>query len=345
MPPRKRAPKAKRRKAAQAPPAQDPEDDDEDSDDDDEEEEAPASGKNSDIFEVDFDFFDPDEEDFHSVRDMLCRGTLGFSEIDYSGLADSIVGQVNIGSMIKSGSGEGIDNDKEDDSALCGMLTTLNLGQFKDKAWCQALAKMLVEKVKKIGNAEVEAQLQSYLQPKAATKGEQSTQIGLLIKERYENLPSPLLPPLYKAFLEDIEWSCNTPYCPPEERPFYGFTHFLGIARCHAAPASSKRAPVQAQGGPGLVFLRPEDEVLARAAAFCFSFPLPAPKETDRAADTEAASSASGAKKKKRKASAAVQDKGPQERRAVFGLTRKAFEKVTANLEKSLAAIEAEDEA
>ena len=124
------------------------------------------------------------------------------------------------------------------------MLTTLNLRQFKDKAWCQAMAKVFVEKAKKIGNSEVEAQLQAYLEPKAATKGEQKTQVGLLIKERYENLPSPLLPPLYKAFLEDIDWSCNTPHCPPEERPFYGFTHFLGIARCHAAPpssASSKR--------------------------------------------------------------------------------------------------------
>jgi len=316
----------------------------EEDDDEEEEDEVPAGAKTWHPVEVEFEFFDPDEKDFHSVRDLLTcgSGTLNFSEIDFSGLADSIVGQVNIGTMIKSGSGEGIDGDEEDDATICCMLTALNLRQFAKLEWVKALKTLLAEKAKKFGGPETEGKLQAILEAKPAKSGK-STEVGLLVSERFVNVPMELIPALHKAMLEDIVWSCDPDNCEDEEeRRCYFFTHFLCIARCVVAnpsASSSSRGPVPVQGGPGIAFLRPEDEAYARAASFCFSFPLPAPKESE----TPTLETGAPPQRKKRKASAkasAAASKGPQERRAVFGLTRQAFEKVAAGLRKSLSEVE-----
>eukprot|EP00392_Amoebophrya_sp_AT5.2_P006413 g6425.t1 len=55
---------------------------------------------------------------------------------------------------------------------------------------------------------------------------------GLLVNERLINLPDDLAPPLHKCLVDGIAWSQTTPECPEEERPFYSFDHFLGIAKC-----------------------------------------------------------------------------------------------------------------
>ncbi|CAK9003061.1 unnamed protein product [Durusdinium trenchii] len=228
-------------------------------------EEPAPSTKNEGTFQVEFQFFDPEEEDFHSVRDLLCSGTLGFAELDFSGLANSIVDQVNIGTMVKSGNPDearsGVDQEDED-VTLCGMLTILNLQQFANTTWCKSLATLLESKAKS------EKQLLQY------TRCSGQDQVGLILSERFVNLPLEVIPAMHSAILEDIKWSCTTEYCPPEERPFYFFTHFLCLARCQAV--TEDQGPLQSlqlKNGTLLQFSRAEELVLARAASFVSSFP------------------------------------------------------------------------
>ena len=234
-------------------------------------------------FEVEFEFYDPEESDFHSVRELLCTGSLGLADLDFSGLADTIVEQVNIGTMIKSGTGdeEEEEEDAEKDAALCGLLTVLNLHQFSEKGWCQTLMAFLQEKVKSCSVTTAE-QLKAFLK---------ATQPGLLVSERFVNLPLELIPMLHKAVLEDIHWSQTTEHCPAEacwekpcvaepsfpffiknlcsesprgsfaslqERPFYFFTHFLLLAKCQPACSSGN------EGGPS-------ESVAGEHAAFFLS--------------------------------------------------------------------------
>eukprot|EP00434_Breviolum_minutum_P033752 symbB.v1.2.029868.t1/scaffold3241.1/size60449/3 len=112
-----------------------------------------ASSTSKETFQVEFEFFDPEEEDFHSVRDLLCSGTFGALDLDFSGIANSIVDQVNIGTMVKSGAEEAQQSQEapasdEDDVTLCGMLTILNLRQFSEQVWCKNLVALLESKVK-----------------------------------------------------------------------------------------------------------------------------------------------------------------------------------------------------
>ena len=175
-----------------------------------------ASSTSKETFQVEFEFFDPEEDDFHSVRDLLCSGTLGALDLDFSGLANSIVDQVNIGTMVKSGAEEAQQAKQaqqsqeapasdEDDVTLCGMLTILNLRQFCEQAWCKNLVALLESKVKS------DKQMLQY------TRASGKEQVGLIISERFVNLPLEVIPAMHNVILEDISWSCTTEYCPAEE--------------------------------------------------------------------------------------------------------------------------------
>mmetsp|Transcript_27008 Transcript_27008/g.57222 ORF Transcript_27008/g.57222 Transcript_27008/m.57222 type:complete len:340 (+) Transcript_27008:63-1082(+) len=291
------------------------------------EEVEPQEKGAGDEIDVEFDFCDPDEEDYHSVSGLLKSGTWEFLDLNFSELADSVVGQGNIGSLIKSDSSSG-DSDK--DATVSGMLTTLNLRQFAHLSWPKAIGTALLERAKKHGGAAVAEKLQALLEAaaprKGASSGNSEKEVGLLLSERFINLPLELIPALHKAMKEDIDWSCETPECPPEERPFYGFTHFLGVARCQeAGPVGA--ASAEATGGGkkkrkqmaapaaiegGLIFERPEDMAYARRASWSFSFPL-----------------------------AVVEGRsGPKDRRFVFGITRKNWERAVAEVHACLAEAE-----
>ena len=168
-----------------------------------------GSGKLNETFEVEFEFYDPEEDDFHSVRDLLCSGTLGALDLDFSSLANSIVDQVNIGTMVKSGADEARQTpqtpEEEDDVTLCGMLTILNLRQFAEEVWCKNLVTLLQGKLK------LDKQMLQYIQASG------KDQVGLIISERFVNLPLEVIPAMHNVILEDISWSCSTEYCPPEE--------------------------------------------------------------------------------------------------------------------------------
>ncbi|CAE7221868.1 bcp1 [Symbiodinium microadriaticum] len=282
--------------------------------------------KQADTFQVDFEFYDPEESDFHSVRELLCTGVLRSADLDFSGLADSIVEQVNIGTTVKSGGeeegsekseDEGAGEDEDEDAALCGFLTCLNLHQFSEKDWRKGLVSLLETKAQSAGIG-VSEKLKKFVSA--------DTQPGLLVSERFVNLPLELVPMLHKAVLEDIRWSQSTEHCPSEERPFYFFTHFLLLARCHAAETGS---PVD---GRTVAFARPEDEAFARTASLAFSFPLG--KGQKAGGDGRGGR---GPKKRRRPAQGSgVDAAAPSERVAVLGFTRAAYEKAVAGLRKAL---------
>merc|ERR550537_1568276 len=98
----------------------------------------------SKVIDVGFEFFDPSEEDYHSVAGLLKSGTWDFMEPNFTELADSVVGQGNIGTLVKANG---------DDDAICGMLTTLNFRQFKHLSWPREIARALVAKAKKHADA------------------------------------------------------------------------------------------------------------------------------------------------------------------------------------------------
>ena len=105
-------------------------------------------------------------------------------------------------------------------------------------------------------------------------KSDSKARIGLLLSERLINIPSEVVPPMYKMLLEEISWAL-------EENEPYSFTHYLILSKTYKEVSSQldqeietsqkkrkKQKMVSGQRGESSVFhFHPEDEVLQRYAS------------------------------------------------------------------------------
>ena len=96
-----------------------------------------------------------------------------------------------------------------------------------------------------------------------------SARIGLILTERLVNIPSEVVPPMYKMLLEEISWAI-------EEKEPYNFTHYLILSKTYReiastldeedTPKSKKQKKANKKGSSEVFYFHPEDEVLQRHA-------------------------------------------------------------------------------
>ena len=103
--------------------------------------------------------------------------------------------------------------------------------------------------------------------------------VGLILTERLVNIPSEVVPPMYKMLLEEITWAL-------EEKEPYDFTHYLVLSKTYNEVSSQldqemsksqkkkKKQKIDSdqQGRPSLFYFHPEDEVLQRHATLYGGF-------------------------------------------------------------------------
>lgn len=219
-----------------------------------------------DTVNVDFEWFDPQQVDFHGLKTLL-RQLLDIDNqlFDLSALADLILSQPLLGSTVK------VDGNESDPFAF---LTVLNLSTHKDKPVIQQLTQYLTRQASKVGG-DVAQQL-----PKLLSE-DNNAQVGLILTERFINCPHEIVPPMYTMLQEEIQWAL-------EEKEPYNFTHYLILSKTYqevestlptdAQPASKKRRG----GGPAeseTFYFHPEDEMLHRHALSWASFDYETPAD------------------------------------------------------------------
>jgi len=99
--------------------------------------------------------------------------------------------------------------------------------------------------------------------------------IGLVLTERLINIPSEVVPPMYKMLLEEISWAI-------EEKEPYNFTHYLLFSKTYrevasafdeeGTPKSKKQKKASKKGLSEIFYFHPEDQVLQKHAAVFGSF-------------------------------------------------------------------------
>ncbi|CAD7953565.1 unnamed protein product [Amoebophrya sp. A120] len=237
---------------------------------------APAQN-DVDMIDVNFEFYEPFETDFHGVRQLLnksfewCKTDPIF---DLTEVTDVCCNQGNIGTVLKTtdqqaGAGEqqiqgggktasGEQNNNLSSSAgaaaagaaggrgattttpqetgLFGITTAVNLKQYKSSFTSSFPSMKRFMKSHLVAKGE-EMVLR---EPQESTTSERTVKVedlfekfntGFLINERLINLPEEVAPPLHSHLETAIHWSQTTPECPEDERPFYFFDYFLGIAK------------------------------------------------------------------------------------------------------------------
>lgn len=126
-----------------------------------------------------------------------------------------------------------------------------------------------------------------------------TAQVGLILTERFINMPHEVVPPMYTMLLEEIQWAV-------EEKEPYTFTHYLVLSKCYSeiqsqlpsgdAPPSKKKNK-KADVGQETFYFHPEDEVLHKHALGYMDFEYDTPVD-EGASDSKRAFQELGVKPK-----------------------------------------------
>lgn len=203
------------------------------------------------LLNVDFEYFDPNPTiDFHGLKALLRQLFDADNQLfDLSELADMILAQPMLGSTIKC---EGMESDPY------AFLSVLNLRTHAAKPVIQALTTYLAA----AGTAEIRG-----------TLADEKAQVGLLLTERFINMPHQVVPPMYAMLQEEIAWA-------NEEKEPYEFTHYLVVSKTYTEVASKldeeddrpqKKTKKVAAAAEDFYF-HPEDEVLKKVAVASCGF-------------------------------------------------------------------------
>lgn len=221
------------------------------------------------MIDVDFEWFDPQPAvDFHGLKTLL-RQLLDVDNqlFDLSALADLILSQPLLGSTVK------VDGNESDPYAF---LTVLNMRQHKvllshpptcppsnqpltptqDKPVIQDLTNYLTRKAQTIPSLSTLPDLLSPTSP---------SEVGLILTERFINMPSEIVTPMYTMLLEEITWALQ------ESEP-YNFTHYLILSKTYTEVESKLDAQENRPNKKGkkkeqqamTFYFHPEDEALQR---------------------------------------------------------------------------------
>ena len=117
------------------------------------------------------------------------------------------------------------------------------------------------------------------------------SQVGLILTERFVNMPHAIVPPMYSMLLEEMQWA-------NAEGESYQFTHYLVVSKTYTEVESKldveddRPQKKTKKGGRGEVaetfYFHPEDEVLQRHALASCSFEY-AKQGRDGASDSKRA--------------------------------------------------------
>ncbi|KAJ2905414.1 Protein BCP1 [Zalerion maritima] len=203
-----------------------------------------------DAVNVDFEWFNFDADiDFKGVRSLL-RQLLDVDNelIDVSTLSDVIVAQNTIGSTVKV--------DSKENDPYC-FLTALNLKMHRENAGVASFVKYLTDRAK---SSEALKSIPDALENK---------HVGVLLSERFINMPAQIAPPLYSMLLEELEDAV-------EDKEPYDFSHFLVVSKTYhevdSVLGQEQQRKKKPRGESPLFYFHPEDEVMQRYATVSGSY-------------------------------------------------------------------------
>ncbi|GBP51262.1 Protein BCCIP homolog [Eumeta japonica] len=195
----------------------------ENNDSDNEEEQESGSEKDSDFdsdgnyigdkeLQADFEGRNPEDCDFHGIKQLL-RQLFLKSHVDLGELAQIIISQNYVGSVVKQCLDDGIDGDDDDDddddgsNGVFGVTTIINITKRKDEKCIQQIRELLVSLANDNADDKTKELIKKILE-------DDSNHVGLLINERILNIPAAISVPLFSSLESELGKAIqkNMPY-------------------------------------------------------------------------------------------------------------------------------------
>ncbi|XP_028286643.1 protein BCCIP homolog [Parambassis ranga] len=175
-----------------------PEDSDNSSEESPDSEEEDSEASEEEINEevvVDFEAHNISHNDFNGIKKLLQQLFLK-AHVNTSEMTDIIIQQNHIGSVIKQAEVPE-DSDDDDPDEVFGFITMLNLTERKGVQCVEEVKELIVDQCEKNAGHSVTEQLEQIF-------NDTSKPVGLLMSERFINVPPQIALPLHKQLQEEI---------------------------------------------------------------------------------------------------------------------------------------------
>ncbi|KAI0005314.1 p21-C-terminal region-binding protein-domain-containing protein [Russula compacta] len=227
-----------------------------------------------DLIQVDFEFFDPNPDvDFIALKRLIVQLFQGDAELlKPHELSELILSQPLVGTSVKT------DGRESDPYAF---LTVLNMHIHKDHPSIEAIAEYVLSK--SAPDPSLHNTLRTLLSPDA------SSHLGFVFSERLVNMPTEVIPHMYRMLADEIQWACD------DGEPYH-FSHLLVLSRTYTlsdeeaeATLTSSQQQKRRKGAPmpsvgGVFSFHHEDrwihELASHSVNYSLSNMLPREKES-----------------------------------------------------------------
>jgi protein BCP1 len=234
--------------------AQDNDDElDSDGEDVEDEEEEAVDENVGKVIDVAFDARPPCDSDFHGIKRLLQQLFVKYINDELSELSNLIVAQDFVGCVLKQDPGdesEDSDDDSDDDDNVFAVSTVINLSENQNLSCVEKISDLLITKCKE-HNKEGPSRMANLIR-------DPSKQIGLLISERFINIPPQVALPSYQSLKSDIESAVR------KKRKF-DFSHLVLISKTYSAKTGGHL-------GDELFYSNSEEQLFKEMSEFSFTF-------------------------------------------------------------------------
>jgi len=209
--------------------------------------------------QVEFEARSPEEEDYHGIRRLLQQLFLRNQVVNVNKVAETILAQRYIGSVIKQSVGEDNDSDDgmDDPNEVYAVSTVLNLSE-KNRESVTGLRTFLLEQTAKGGDRQVLQYVTDLL----------NKNVGFLINERFINIPAQITVPLWETLQTEMKKAKD------RNLPFE-FGHYIMICKLYKTKTDNS------QDHQAVVFSNPEEELIVAESELCIDYDVADESDND----------------------------------------------------------------
>lgn len=166
-----------------------------------------------------FEFNDPSESDYHGIKNILLMSQYSqIKGIQFHEFVDLICNQGNIGTTVSIS------------DSIIAFSTILNFRQYKHVL--NKVVDYFSGIISKSRNKDFENLFNSVIYEK---------NVGLMVNERFANVPFEIVPALCNCLKDDIQWTIDHLYSdiPNEEREYYQWDYIILLTTRYISPDGS----------------------------------------------------------------------------------------------------------
>ncbi|XP_040217370.1 BRCA2 and CDKN1A-interacting protein [Rana temporaria] len=216
---------------------------------------------------VDFEAHTMSDGDHDGIKKLLKQLFLK-ANVNIAELANLLVQQNHIGSVIKQAeSTDDADDDEDDDDDerhVFGFISLLNLTERKDTPCAEQVKELVLSQCENTCDQSVVEQLDKVF-------NDNSKPVGLLLSERFINVPAQIALPMHQQLQKELAEAQRT------NKPCGKCYYYLIISKTYMEPDKSIGSGPQAK--EEMMFANAEDEFFYEKATLKFNYSVQ--KETD----------------------------------------------------------------